>query len=270
VSFRQWVAQFLRAKLAVALAATCWLVGGSAPALASDHLVLTGGYPQPIGKSADFSDAGGSIDVRWRHYNRGRTAYEFSVGYINNTLSGIIPSTVDQFETLVRQKNLLAQEQSGPGEGFILAEYGTLEIYSVCANIAYRLSRRARFSPLVSVGAGLYKWQVPFRIKFYDVPSFGEQRAFDPIASSRRYEFIFDSRFPEQVIDYTKREITGGLNVAVGADWRVMKNISFDLEGRAHLIFSSGKGDPEEGIDDQEYLSPMHFLLLHAGISYRF
>ena len=35
------------------------------------------------------------------------------------------------FEALVRQKNLLAQQQSGPGEGFILAEFGTLDVYSV-------------------------------------------------------------------------------------------------------------------------------------------
>jgi len=237
---------------------------------ASDQLVITGGYPIPLGQSADFSDAGESVDVRWRHYNRGHTAYEFSLGYLNNALSGVIPNTVDDFEALIRRKNLLAQQQNQPGEGFILAEYGTLEIYSFNANVAYRVSRRARASPIFSVGAGVYKWQVPFRIKFYDVPSFGEQRAFDPIASSQRSEFRFDGRFSEQVINYTKRQVTGGLNLAVGADLRVMKNISLDVEGRAHLIFSSGKGDPEEGIDDQDYLSPMHFFLMHTGISYRF
>ena len=266
--FRQRVAHFARRAARIA-----W-VGGIilAPSFvtASEHLIVSGGSPQPLGQSSDFSDAGGSFDVRWRHYNRGRTAYEFSVGYLNNSLAGVIPSTIDDFEALIRRKNLLAQQQSGPGEGFLVAEFGTLEIYSFNANMLYRVSRRSRVSPTVSVGAGVYSWRAPFRIKFFNVPSFGEQRAFDPIADSQRYEFVFDDRFPEQVIDYTKRETTGGLNFALGADLRVMKNVAFEVEGRAHLIFSSGKGDPEEGIDDQDYLSPMYFLLLHGGLSYRF
>ncbi len=267
--FRQRVALFFRSGAGVALAAAA-LIAGPTLSHASNHLIVTGGSPQPLGDTSDFSDAGGSFDVRWRHYNRGRTAYEFSLGYLNNALTGVIPETIDAFEALVREKNLLAQQQSGPGEGFVLAEFGTLEVYSLNANFLYRVSRRSRVSPTVSLGAGLYNWRVPFRIKFFDVPSFGEQRAFDPIAASRRYEFVFDDRFPEQVIDYTKHETTGGLNAAVGADLRLIKNVSLEVEGRVHLLFTSGEGNPEQGIDDQDYLSPMYFLLWHGGLSYRF
>jgi hypothetical protein len=237
--------------------------------MASNHLLVTGGQPQPMGDTNTFSGAGGSCDVRWRPYTRGRTAYEFSVGYLENSLSGVIPETIENFEALVREKNFMAQEQTQPGQGLVLAEYGTLEIYSLNANVLYRISRRARFSPLVSVGGGLYNWRVPFRIRFMNVPSFGENRAYLP-PESTTYRFRFDERFDEQVIDYTKHETTGGLNMALGANLRVMKNVSFEFEGRAHLIFSSGEGDPVEGIDDQDYLSPMYLILLHGGLSYRF
>ncbi len=265
----QRVAHVFRSRFRAAVACAAFL-GLPAVASASNYIVVMGGSPQPLGKSADFTDAGGSFDVRWRHYNRGRTAFEFSVGYLNNSLSGEIPATIDGFEALIREKNVLAQQQSGPGEGIVIAEFGTLDIYSFNANIIYRVSRRSRVSPTVSVGAGVYNWRVPFRVRFENVPSFGEQRAFDPIADSRRYEFVFDDRFPEQVIDYTKHETTGGLNAALGADLRLTKALSLEFEGRTHLIFSSGKGNPEESADNQDYLSPMYFLLLHAGLSYRF
>lgn len=266
MSLRQWVAEALRRSPGAAAIAVLAL-----PSLvvASNHIVVTGGSPQPIGDTADFNDAGSSFDVRWRHYNRGRTAYEFSIGYLNNGISGVIPQTIDEFEALIRDKNLRAQADSQPGEGTVEAEFGTLEVYSFNVNVMYRFSRRARFSPVVSVGAGVYNWRVPFRVSFRNVPSFGEQRPYHP-PESEDVVFVFDDRFPPQEIDYTKHETSGGLNAALGANLGITRNIGIDFEARAHLIFSSGEGDPELAIDNQDYLSPLNFLIIHGGLSYRF
>lgn len=254
----------------VGIAAGLFVAVLAAPGLARDLAVFSGGAAVPVGDAASFADPGGAFRIAWRHYNRGRTAWELTFGYNQNKLQGAVQDTISSFETLVRAKNLLAQQQGGPGMGFILAEFGTLEIYSFNLNILYRVSQRSRFSPVLSVGAGVYNWRVPFKIQFFDVPSFGEQHAYDPIGSSRVYAFIFDERWPHQQIDYTKHQWSGGLNAAIALDLRLSRSFTIEAEGRTHLIFSSGTGNQEENIDDQKYLDNMTLVYLQAGLSYRF
>lgn len=242
---------------------------GPAPAQASNHLLFKSGVVAPLGTSADFADNGTDFELRWRHFNRGRSAYEFVVGFSQTPLDGEVQSTIADFERLVRMKNLLAQQQGGDGVGTILAEFGTLDVYYVNANFNYRFFRRTRVAPFASVGAGLYNWRLPFRVKFFNVPSFGEQNAWERIGGDTDQQY-YAYVFPEQSIDFTKHKTSGGLNVAVGADLRLTRTWAVEIEGRAHLIFSSGRGTPEVGSDDQEYLDNMTFFVANAALSYRF
>jgi hypothetical protein len=269
VAFYQLVTESGWARRGVLLALLLLLAPSLA--VARDLLVVTGGVAAPAGDAAAFADPGGTFSLRWRHYNRGRTAWELSFGYNQNKLQGAVQDTIASMEALVRQKNLLAQQQGGPGRGHVIAEFGTLEIYSLDINILYRVSQRSRFSPVLSVGGGLYNWRVPFKIQFFDVPSFGEQHPYEPIATDPPvYSFIFDDRWVEQTIDYTKHQWAGGLNAALAFDFRFSRRFSVEVEGRSHLIFSSGKGNPEEQSDNQDYLDNMILVYLQGGFSYRF
>jgi hypothetical protein len=237
---------------------------------ATGEVVVSAGLSQPFGTSSDFASQGNTFELRWRHWNRGHSAYEIVGGFAENALGGEIQSTIDGYETLVRAKNELAQLQgTSPGQGTVVAEYGTLDMYYLNANFLYRFLRRARISPTVSFGAGAYYWKLPFRIKFYDVPSFGEQRPWLGIGEpneSRVYAFDFE----EQVLDYTKSVVSGGLNAAFGLDIRLTRHLNLGGEARAHLIFSSGQGDLERGSDDQPYLDNMTFLYVQGSLIYRF
>ncbi len=243
------------------------LLGQSAAA--RELVVLGGGVSVPLGKTADFTDSGSGLELRYRHFNTARSAFEFAVGYYAGSLSGSIPQTIEQYEDLVREKNLRAQQASQPGQGFLVAEYGSLETYNFDANFTYRFSQRGRFSPFASAGAGLYVWRVPFRLQFFNVPSFGEQHAYDPIGNSGS-QFVFDDRYPPQVIDYTKHEASGGLNAAFGIDLRLTRQVGFEVEARGHLLFSSGKGNEEDPADDQPYLDNLGFLRCAGSLTYRF
>ncbi len=234
-----------------------------------DLVVVGGGAAVPMGDANAFADPGAGLEIRYRHYNTGKSAFEFSVGAFQSPVSGAIPDSIASFEALVRQKNLLAQQQSGPGNGFVLAEYGKLEVYNINVNFLYRFNQRARFSPQASVGGGVYVWRLPFRVQFFDVPSFGEQHAYDAIGNSG-YQFVFDDRLPPQVIDFTKHKASGGLNAALGLDTRLTRTWGFEVEGRAHLLFSSGDGDLENLADNQEYLDNMSFLYVQGSLYYRF
>ena len=236
---------------------------------AREIVVIGGGVSVPLGETADFTDTGSGLEVRYRHLNSTRSSFEFALGYYGGTLSGSIPSTIEQYEELVRQKNLMAQQASQPGQGFLVAEYGSLEVYNFNVNFMYRFSQRSRFSPFASAGAGLYVWRVPFRLQFFNVPSFGEQHAYDPIGNSGS-QFVFDDRYPPQVIDYTKHETSGGLNAAFGLDVRFTRQVGLEVEGRGHLLFSSGKGDREDPADDQLYLDNLGFLRCQGSLYYRF
>lgn len=241
----------------------------AAPVSARNVIVVGGGSAVPLGDADTFSDPGSGIEVRFRHSNAGHSSYDLNVAYFQSPVSGVIPETIQNFEALVRQKNLGAQEVGQPGQGTLLAQYGKLEIYHITANFSYRFYQRARVSPVVSVGGGLYVYRLPFTIQFFNVPSFGEQRAYQPMGDSG-YQFTFDSRFPPQIIDYTKRNTTGGLNAAVGLDLRANRHWGVEVEGRTHLIFSSGDGVQELPEDDQPYLDNMTLLYLEGSLYYRF
>jgi hypothetical protein len=236
---------------------------------AREIVMVSGGIAVPLGKTGDFTDTGAGMELRFRHSNTGHSAWEITTGYMEAPLTGVIPATIESYEALVRTKNLGAQQASQPGEGYLVAEYGKLELFNVGANYTYRFSQRRSFSPLASVGAGLYVWRVPFRLRFFNVPSFGEQHAYDPMGPSG-HQFVFDDRFPPQVIDYTKDETSGGLNAAFGLDYRATKSFGVEGEARAHLLFSSGKGDQEDSADDQPYVDNMSFLRLQMSLYYRF
>ena len=239
------------------------------PATAREVAVVSGGALIPLGETADFSDVGVSLEVRFRHFNTGHSAWELSVAYFAAPLSGVIPETVEEYEALIRSKNLAAQQQSGPGQGYMLAEYGDLEGFDVAAQYLYRFSQRGRFSPFASVGGGIYHWRLPFRLRFYDVPSFGEQHAYDPMGSAG-YQFVFDADLDPQVIDFTKDVTSGGLNAAVGLDLRATPAFGIEAEARAHLLFSSGNGVEEDPADNQPYLDNMSFVRLQGTLYYRF
>jgi hypothetical protein len=241
----------------------------STRATASDHVLFRYGVNAPAGDMSTFADPGSAFEVRWRHYNRNRSAYEFSFGYSQNGLQGEVQNTIDGYEALIRQKNLLAQQQGGDGLGTMLAEFGTFEMFYIDANVMYRFLKQSRFSPIVSFGGGIYNWRLPFRIKFFDVPSFGEQNSWEPIGHPNGQTF-YAFVFPEQAIDYTKHETDGGLNFALGADWRLSRSWALEVEARAHIVFSSPDGNPEVGSDDQDYLEDLTFLVANGAISYRF
>ena len=241
-----------------------------APSEARDEIVFGVGVSEPQGTTGDFAASGNVYEVRWRHWNRGNSAYEVIFGYSENLVEGEVQSTIDGFETLIRAKNELAQLQgTSPGHGRLVAEFGTLETYYLNASIMYRFSKRSRISPTVSLGGGAYRWSLPFLIKFIDVPSFGEQRPWldigDPNGST---VYAFD--FEQVDLDYTKVKLSGGLNAAVGVDINLTRHFNLGGEARGHLIFSSGTGRPEDGADDQPYLDNMSFLYLQGQLSYRF
>jgi len=243
----------------------------SSPSWGRNVVVVGGGSAVPFGDAADFADPGAGFEARFRHYNPGHSAYDLSFGFFQVPLSedGAIPQTIRNFEALLREKNFGAQLVGQPGQGTLLADYGKLELYHLTANVSYRFYQRARFSPTVSVGGGLYVYRLPFKVQFFNVPSFGEQRAYNEMGNSG-YQFTFDDRFPPQIIDYTKHETTGGLNAAVGFDMRATRHWGVEVEGRTHLIFSSGTGVQELPEDDQPYLDNMTLLYLEGSLYYRF
>lgn len=238
----------------------------AAPAAGRDLFGAVGGYMAPLGNTADFAGDGYAIEARWRHHNRGRSAFEFEVGYSQAGLEGEIQATIEGFKSLVLLKNQEAQLQGGPGEGWLVAEYGTLEIFYGDVNFLYFPLKDARVSPFLSFGAGLYNWRVPFRVRFVDTPFFGEQNPYDPIPVGGLYAGVV----AYEEVDYSKHETAGGLSVASGVAIRLTR--SFELAGtaRVHLIFSNGDGNDEEGIDDQDYLDNMNFVLLKGGLNWRF
>jgi hypothetical protein len=123
-----------------------------------------------------------------------------------------------------------------------------------------------RVAPFVSIGGGLYNWRLPFRLKFYRTPFFGEQHAYEPPSLGGLYAGIL----PEEVVDFTKHETTGGVSVATGATVALTRNLELGATARVHLIFSNGQGDAEEGVDDQEYLDDLSLLALKGALQWRF
>jgi hypothetical protein len=245
------------------------IVGGIAiagPAVARDYFGIEAGYVVPMGTSADFASDGGIVELHWRHMNKGHTAFEIEAAGWRLGLEGAVQDEIARLEGLVRHKNELAQLQGGPGNGFLTAEYGQLEMYSLSVNVLFYPRKGKAFSPFLSFGGGAYNWQVPFRIKFYRTPFFGEQHAWDDPAEGSFYSGVVR----EEQIDYTKHETTGGLNLGGGITWRLSNHFDIGGTARGHLIFSSGTGNKEEGIDDQDYLDNMSFLVLKGGFNYRF
>lgn len=242
------------------------LLGGAGPAAARDYFGVTGGYVAPLGTTADFSGTGYTIEARWRHHNKGRSAFELELGYVETTLEGEVQATVSRFEELARQKNELAQLQGGPGDGWLVAEYGTLNIFHFGPNYLFFPWPKSRFSPFVSFGGAVYDWKVPFRLKFYRTPFFGEQHAYDPPAEGALYAGIV----PEEDVDFTKHETSGGISVAGGISMRLTSHLELGATGRAHLIFSNGEGDSELGVDNQDYLDNMTFFALKGALQWRF
>jgi hypothetical protein len=242
------------------------IVLAAGPAAARDLFGVEVGYAEPLGRTSDFAKGGTTFEARWRHHNRGRSAFEFEFGYSQNGLEGEIQNTIRNYETLIRSKNQLAQMQGGPGDGWLLAEYGTLEIYHAGVNFMYFPLKSARVSPFLSFGGGLYDWRVPFRVRFFRTPFFGEQRAYDPIPTGGAYAGVLEF----DVVDYTKHETAGGINAAGGFAARLTRKLELSGTARVHLIFSSGDGNREEGIDNQDYLADMTFVMLKGGLNWRF
>jgi hypothetical protein len=245
------------------------IVAAAAPVPAAELVGADGGLATPLGKTGDFAGAGTAVELRWRHHNRGRSAWEIVAGYTQMGLEGEIQNTIARYEQLMRQKNLLAQIQGGPGNGFIIAEYGTMETFYGGANFLFHPlgnPQRMRVAPFVSIGAGVYNWRVPFRMEWLRTPSFGEQHAYDPPEEGQLYSVII----PRDEVDFTKHNTSGGLNAAVGTTLRLTRQLQLDLQARTHLLFSSGQGDREEGVDDQDYLDNITFVLLNGGLNWRF
>jgi hypothetical protein len=249
----------------LAVAVLFWIAAAS-DARGADWFGADGAYVDPIGKSADFAETGTSFEIRWRHYNDGRSALEVVGGYVELGLGGEVQSTIDGYEQLVRTKNQLAQFQGGPGNGFIIAEFGVFRTHYIGANLLFHPIGRGRVAPFVSFGAGGYRWRSPFRIKFYRTPFFGEQRAYDAPATGGNYAGVV----AEDQIDFTKTETSGGVNGGVGISLRVTTRLMLDATVRSHLVFTSGRGNREEGIDDQDYLDDVTFLVARGGINFRF
>jgi hypothetical protein len=256
----------MRRKLAVLLLG---IATAAAPAHGLDYVGLDGGFASPLGKTGDFTNDGTGLELRWRHHNRGRSAWELVAGYTQMGLEGEIQDTIARYAQLMREKNQLAQLQGGPGNGFIIAEYGIFEAFYGGANLLFHPlgnPQRTRFAPFLSVGAGLYNWRVPFRMEWLRSPFFGEQNAYDPPAEGGLYAGV---QQPQEV-DFTKHHTSGGLNAGIGTTMRLTRRLQLDLQARTHLLFSTGRGDREEGIDDQDYLENLSFVLLNGGLNWRF
>jgi hypothetical protein len=185
--------------------------------VAAREIIVLGGEFGALGK-LPTSPTPVPAEVRYRHWNHAQRL-RVHLGYYGGTLSGSIPETISS-----TARPGAAEELDGTAprsqKGFLVIEYGSLEMYNFDVNFMYRFSQRSRFSPFASAGAGLYVWRVPVRLQFFNVPSFGEQHAYDPIGNSGS-QFVFDDRYPPQVIDYTKHETSGGLNAAFGLDLRL-------------------------------------------------
>lgn len=239
---------------------------GVRSAASQDFYGVTGGVSKAVGKSNDFATEGGSVEIRWRHFNRSRSALEFVIGYTQMGLEGEVQNTVDRYEALARRKNFLAQAQGGPGNGFLVAEYGIFEAYYGGANLVVQPWKLGRLGPFLSAGAGIYNWRVPFRIKWNRTPFFGEQHSWEPIAEGGFYSGVVG----EEIVDFTKQHTSPGVSAAFGSILRLSRRFSFDAQARIHLVFTSGDGDKEAAVDDQPYLDRVRFLQLNGGLNYRF
>jgi hypothetical protein len=255
VSMRRWVAAGI---LLVFFAAE--------RARASDWFGADAGWGFGIGKSAEFATDGGTFELRYRHYNEKRSAFEIVGGYLELGLEGDVQETVAFYENRVRYKNQLAQLQGGPGAGYLMAEFGVFETTYLGVNLLVHPFDWGRFRPFFLVGGGGYSWRLPFRLRFYGTPFFGEQRAYDEPAEGLFYAGVVN----EDYIDYTKSETSGGVQGGVGASLRISDRLMLDGVLRAHLLFSSGRGNREEGIDDQDYLDDITFMVVRGGLNYRF
>ena len=74
----------------------------------------------------------------------------------------------------------------------------------------------------------------------------------------------------QDAIEYTKNETSGGIEGGAGVSVRVTSRVMLDAALRAHLIFSSGQGNREEGIDDQDYLDDISFFVARLGLNFKF
>jgi len=241
-------------------------MGATAPALARDFFGLEVGAATAVGQTADFTDNGATLDLRWRHHNKGHSAYEIEAGYTQMGLGGEILSTIDYYEAMSRRKNEAAQQQGGPGDGYLVGEYGTLDIYHLNANYLYFPVKNARVAPWLSFGGGIYSWRVPFRVRFYRTPFFGEQHAWLPMADGGIYAGVV----AHEDVDFTKDSLSGGLSAGGGLTGRLVGQLYVEGTARLHVIFSSGEGNREELADNQDYLQNMTILLLKLGLNWRF
>jgi hypothetical protein len=248
------------------VAAGIVLVFAAGRAHASDWFGADAGWGFAIGKSANFATDGGSFELRYRHYNEKKSAFEIFGGYLEMGLEGDVQATVAQYAGLVRYKNQLAQLQGGPGAGYVMAEYGVFETTYLGVNLLVHPFGLGRLQPFFVVGGGGYNWRVPFRLRFYGTPFFGEQRAYDAPAEGLLYAGVVN----EDHIDFTKSETSGGVQGGVGASLRISDRLMLDGIVRAHLLFSSGRGNREEGVDDQDYLDDITFMVVRGGLNYRF
>ena len=254
----------MRRRLLTLLAATLLAV---APARASNWVGIDGGTLRTLGSATtDFAKDGTTLEVYWQHFNKGRAALQLGVGYVEMGFDGAVQNTIADYKVVIQNKNLLAQRQGGPGDGWMSAEYGVFKTTYVTVNMLAQPYRAGRFATFVTGGIGLYRWRSPFRIKFYDTPFFGEQHAYQPPAEGSFYSGVLGA----DQIDYTKQGTTGGLNGGAGVAFRLVSHLVANVQVRAHVTFTSGTGNREEGIDDQDYLNRVSFALASAGLSYRF
>lgn len=250
-------------RLLVLLASTLLV---AAPVRAADWLGVDGGVLRTLGNSTDFAKDGTTFEVYWQHFNKGRSALQFGVGYAEMGFDGAVQQTIAQYKTVIQDKNLLAQLQGGPGAGWLSAEYGVFKTTYLTVNLLTQPYRAGRFAAFVTGGLGLYRWRSPFRIKFYDTPFFGEQHAYDEPGEGNFYNGILR----QDQIEFTKEGTTGGLNAGGGVAFRLASHLVASAQVRTHLTFTSGTGNREEGIDDQDYLDRVSFGLVRGGLSYRF
>ena len=215
-----------------------WTVLVAGPAGASDWVGLDGGALRTTGGSTDFASDGTTFEVYWQHFNKGRSALQIGVGYAEMGFDGAVQNTIASYKSLIEGKNLLAQQQGGPGEGFMSAEFGVFKTTYLTVNLLTQPYRKGRFAAFVTGGLGVYRWRSPFRIKFYDTPFFGEQRAYDAPAEGTFYSGVL----AQDQIDYTKEGTTGGLNGGGGVSLRILSQLVMNAQVRAHLTFSSGTG----------------------------
>lgn len=250
-------------RLLVLWASTVLVAG---PAGASDWVGIDGGALRTAGGSTDFATDGTTFEVYWQHFNKGRSALQVGVGYAEMGFDGAVQQTIADYKSLIQSKNVLAQQQGGPGQGWMSAEFGVFETTYLTVNLLTQPYRAGRFAVFVTGGLGVYRWRSPFRIKFYDTPFFGEQRAYDVPAEGNFYSGVLR----QDQIDYTKEGTTGGLNGGGGVAFRIVSHLVANAQVRAHLTFSSGTGNREEGIDDQDYLNDVSFVMARGGLAYRF